>query len=344
MAGKGGGSGVESRNRRKGLGRGLAALLGDEPAIAAAAADPDGAAVAPDRILPVERLRPNPYQPRRHFDEEALSDLVDSVRSRGVLIPLLVRPVGPGDSFEIIAGERRWRAAQRAGLHEVPVVVREISDVAALEIAIVENVQRADLNPLEEARGYRRLMEEFAYTQEKVATAIGKSRSHVANLIRLLALPEDVQRYLADGRLSAGHARALITTGDPAGLARQIVDKGLSVRAAELMASRDRQGGAGTKGGRVGAAARQGQNQGDADIRELEGRLSDRLGLQVTIRHGGRSGELRIAYAGLEQLDALIRVLEQGGLADRDSADEDPLDDDELADALAEEMAGLRDE
>lgn len=329
---------AEGRGRRKGLGRGLAALLGDEPAIAAAAADPDGGTVAPDRILAVDRLRPNPYQPRRHFDEEALSDLVESVRARGVLIPLLVRPVhGMAEQFEIIAGERRWRAAQRAGQHEVPVVVREISDVAALEIAIVENVQRADLNPLEEARGYRRLMEEFAYTQEKVATAIGKSRSHVANLIRLLALPEDVQRFLADGRLSAGHARALITTGDPSGLARRIVEKGLSVRAAEALATGARRG-AGTTA--AGPAAR--RPAGDADIRELEGRLSDRLGLQVTIRHGGRGGELRIAYAGLEQLDALIRLLERSGPDLADTDDEEPLDEDDLADAMAEELAALR--
>ncbi|MEQ8345717.1 MAG: ParB/RepB/Spo0J family partition protein [Sneathiellaceae bacterium] len=335
---------AEGKGKRKGLGRGLAALLGDEPAIVAAGADPAGDRnIAPDRILPVSALKPNPYQPRRHFDEDALADLVESVRAKGVLIPLLVRPqpgVPPGaaESFEIVAGERRWRAAQRAGLHDVPVVVRDIADVAALEIAIVENVQRADLNALEEARGYRRLMDEFAYTQEKVAAAIGKSRSHVANLIRLLSLPGDVQAYLADGRLSAGHARALVTAADPAALARRIVERDLSVREAEALAAGAKRKAAG--GGRSGAAAK----TGDSDIQDLEARLSNALGMTVAIRHAGSGGEVRIGYAGLTQLDALIQLLEGGGLATRPAEDEDPIDDDDLADVLAEELGALRDD
>ncbi|MFC3226161.1 ParB/RepB/Spo0J family partition protein [Marinibaculum pumilum] len=339
---------ADNKAKRKGLGRGLAALLGDEPAIVAAGAGTDGAGegarIAPDRILAVSDLKPNPYQPRRHFDEDALADLVESVRAKGVLIPLLVRPLpagtpAEGERFEIIAGERRWRAAQRAGLHDVPVVVREITDVAALEIAIVENVQRADLNALEEARGYRRLMDEFGYTQEKVAEAIGKSRSHVANLIRLLGLPTEVQSYLSDGRLSAGHARALVTAEDPLGLAKKIVSGDLSVRQAEALAAGARQGGAAPKGKGKGRAAA----GGDADIQDLEARLSNGLGMKVSIRHGGRSGEVRIAYGGLEQLDALIQVLE-GGAGRASEADEDPIDDEELADVLEAELGALRDD
>lgn len=335
---------AEAKGKRKGLGRGLAALLGDEPAIVAAGADPaSDRSVTPDRILPVSALKPNPYQPRRHFDEEALGDLVESVRAKGVLIPLLVRPLpGPpqagAESFEIVAGERRWRAAQRAGLHDVPVVVRAITDVAALEIAIVENVQRADLNALEEARGYRRLMDEFGYTQEKVAAAIGKSRSHVANLIRLLTLPPGVQSYLADGRLSAGHARALVTATDPAALARRIVEQDLSVREAEALAAGARRKAGG--GRSRGAAAK----TGDSDIQDLESRLSNALGMNVAIRHAGSSGEVRIGYAGLAQLDALIQLLEGGGLVSGAADDEDPIDDDDLADAMAEELGALRDD
>lgn len=324
-------------DRRPALGKGLSALIPDAPEVPA----------TPRTALEVDidLLEPNDYQPRGRMEEARLEELAHSIRTNGIIQPIVVRRIedasatGSSPRYQIIAGERRWRAAQRAGLHEVPVVVREIPDVAALEIAIVENVQRADLGPLEEARGYRRLMDEFAYTQEKVAAAIGRSRSHVANLIRLLALPDEVQAYLESGQLSAGHARALITAADPVRLARRIVEEGLSVREAEALAAGARKSGAG-QGQRPSVP-----KERDADIRDLESRLSNTLGMSVSIRHSGRKGELRIAYAGFEQLDALIQLLEQGGLArGGDMEDEEAIDDEELAEVLAAELGALREE
>ena len=289
---------AEDMQRRR-LGRGLAALIGDV----------GGEVGAIDRArsqrkIPIEFLRPNPRNPRKAFAEDELAELTKSIKERGIVQPILARPVpGDTDSFEIIAGERRWRAAQRAGLHEVPVYVQEVSDKEALELAIIENVQRADLNALEEAAGYEQLMSEFAYSQSELAEVIGKSRSHVANTMRLLKLPDSVKVYIADGRLSAGHARTLITAEDPAAAARHIVEAGLSVRQAEAIAQ-DPVKLMAKPGGKRGRAEK------DADTRALERRLSDALGLGVEIAHKGRGGEVKIRYKTLEQLDEVCRRLE----------------------------------
>ncbi len=275
------------------LGRGLAALIGDVENEAAEIARSRG-----QRRIPVAFLRPNPRNPRQAFTNADLDDLTNSVREKGVVQPLLVRPVaGEADAFEIIAGERRWRAAQRAGLHEVPVVVREVSDKESLELAIIENVQRSDLNALEEARGYQELIDEFGYTQAALAEAIGKSRPHIANTLRLLTLPEAVQVYILDGRLSAGHARALVTLKDPLAAARRILNEGMSVRDAEAI---------GPAGGRKGGGRKPDK---DADTRALEKTLADVLGLAVTITHRNGRGEVRIKYTSLEQLDDVCRRL-----------------------------------
>jgi ParB family chromosome partitioning protein len=281
-------------DRRRGLGRGLSALFADE--------QEDTAAVErlrPTRTLPVEQLRPGRFQPRRRFDPEEMSPLIDSVREKGVLQPLLVRQVEEG-AYEIVAGERRWRAAQAAKLHEVPVVVRELDDREALEVALVENVQRQDLTPLEEAEGYRRLLDEFGHTQEDLARAVGKSRSHIANMLRLLGLPDDVKHLLESGALSAGHARALIGAENPLVLAKQIVEKGLNVRDAETLA--------GEAKGRAKGAAR-GANGKDADTKALEHDLSQMLGLKVTLDVHGQGGMIAIHYRTLEQLDDVLRRL-----------------------------------
>ncbi len=250
------------------LGRGLAALIGDMAAMEGQrVTDNSGAG----RRLPVDFIIANRANPRRTFDADQLEELTNSVREKGIMSPLLVRPTNDPNVFELIAGERRWRAAQKAGLHEVPVIVREVDDKEALELAIIENVQRADLNPLEEAMGYGQLIEQFDYTQQDLAQVIGKSRSHVANTMRLLRLPEDVKSMVASGTLTAGHARTLITVEDPAGLARQIVDKGLSVREAEAL-SQQREA---PQKRKVDDAPR------DADTIALERRLADALGLSV---------------------------------------------------------------
>lgn len=277
------------------LGRGLAALIGEagEPPAPGA---PTGHA---QRRLPTAFLKANPRNPRQDFAEAQIADLAASVREKGVVQPIIVRPVaGEADQYEIVAGERRWRAAQKAGLHEVPVIIVTLDDKEALELAIVENVQRTDLNPVEEALGYARLVEEFGYTQEALARVIGKSRSHVANTMRLLKLPDSVKAYLREGKLSAGHARALITHADPAAAARRIVALGLNVRAAEAA-------------GRKPGAAPGGRGRGakDADTLALEKALSDALGLEVSIAHRGHGGELRIGYRSLDQLDAICRRL-----------------------------------
>jgi ParB family chromosome partitioning protein len=287
----------QSRNR---LGRGLAALIGDMETETAVV---DRGRGGGQRKLPIEFIRPNPRNPRRAFHADDLDDLAKSIREKGIVQPIVVRPVagGGGNAFEIIAGERRWRAAQMVGLHDLPVVVLEVSDKEALELAIIENVQRADLNPIEEGLGYQRLIAEFAYSQGDLANVIGKSRPHVANTLSLLKLPEAVQSYLREGKLTAGHGRALINAEDPLAMAQRIVGAGLSVREAEAL--RQHSGGAKSKAPRA-------PRDKDADTRAIEKSLSDRLGLTVTIDHGANGGEVKITYKTLEQLDDICRRLQ----------------------------------
>ncbi len=284
----------EKSNR---LGRGLAALIGDAAPIAAPrVVEPNGI-----KRLPVEFIIANRQNPRTEFDPEQLAELANSIREKGVMQPLLVRPSGDDpDIYELIAGERRWRAAQAAELHEVPVIIREVDDREALELAIIENVQRADLNAIDEAMGYGELMEQYSYTQNDLAQVIGKSRSHVANTLRLLKLPRDVQSMLANGELTAGHARTLITAEDPSRLAQQIREQGLSVRQAEAL-NQKRQ----DKPGRTKAL----RPIRDANIVALEKELSDVLGMSVTLKGKGESGKLEISYKNLDQLDALCHRL-----------------------------------
>jgi ParB family chromosome partitioning protein len=287
-----------SRSR---LGRGLAALIGEVSA-EASAERPRG-----QRRLPTGALRPNARNPRRVFSNAELDELAASLRERGIIQPIVARPMrGANDSYEIIAGERRWRAAQRAGLHEVPVVIIEATDAEALQIAIIENVQRADLNPLEEADGYRALMDEFHNSQEDVAKIIGKSRSHVANTMRLLKLPETVKAHIHSGKLSAGHARMLIGQPNAEELAEEIVTRGLNVRQVEAMA-RDAGHRRGKSNGR-GSAARA---EKGADVIALERRISDSLGLIVNIQDGARGGTLTVRYRNHDQLDDVLRRLEK---------------------------------
>ncbi len=283
---------------RKRLGRGLAALIGemDKPETE------QKEAVRADRSVPIEFVSPNPRNPRRQFVESDLSDLAQSIREHGIVQPVVVRSGDAPGRFEIIAGERRWRAAQRAGLTEVPVILREVDDKAALELAIIENVQRADLNPLEEARGYQQLIDEHNYTQADLGQVIGKSRSHVANTLRLLKLPDAIGDLIIDGSLSAGHARTLVTAEDPVGLAQRIVEDGLSVRQAEALAAAPRS---------EEKTPRQPKKEKDADTLALQKLLSDRTGLNVVINHKERGGEMKIAYRSLEQLDELCRLLQQ---------------------------------
>lgn len=298
--------------RRRGLGRGLSALLGDpvaelpkpvEPAVALPGSE--SAANKSLRSLPVEHLRPGKFQPRRLFDQGAIDDLIESVREKGILQPLLVRP-HPEDpaNYEIIAGERRWRAAQAASLHEVPAIIRALSDREALEIALIENLQRQDLTPLEEAEGYRRLMEDFSHTQEELAKTVGKSRSHVANTMRLLALPPAVKEMLDKGDLTAGHARALLTSKDPVALAQQVIGKGLNVRQTEKLAQKTPEK---EKSRRDGTASEK-----DADLLALERDLSNLLGLKVAIHLQGKGGEVTVHYGTLEQLDEILHRLSNG--------------------------------
>ena len=283
---------------RRRLGRGLAALLGDVAEPEAPPVDRGGL-----RRVPIEFLRPNPRNPRKSFDEQELADLAQSVKEKGIVQPVLVRTAkGAINQYEIIAGERRWRAAQRAGLHEVPVIVQDVTDKEALELAIIENVQRADLNALEEAHGYEQLIAEFAYTQQDLAQVIGKSRSHVANTLRLMKLPEKVRNFVAEGKLTAGHARALVGCDDPEGLAQKIVDEGLTVRDAEALAQAPKPVDP-SKGGRPKRAK-------DADTLALEKSLTELLGLAVIIDHkDGGAGEVKVRYRSLEQLDDIVRRL-----------------------------------
>ncbi len=286
---------MADRRDRRGLGRGLSALMAD--------VRPDRGDAQPraDLTVPVERVVPNPDQPRRRFAAEALEELAESIRARGVIQPLIVRPHPDADgTYQIVAGERRWRAAQMAQVHDIPIIIREFDDTEVLEIAIVENIQRADLNALEEAQGYRQLMDRFGHTQEKMAAALGKSRSHIANLLRLLQLPEEVQTHLREGQLSAGHARALVNAPDPAGLARRIIAQGLSVRAVEAMLRKDP----------APAHRRRAARPKDADTRVLEQDLSATLGLQVVVDHRpGGEGRLSIRYHSLDDLDRLCQLL-----------------------------------
>ena len=284
---------------KKRLGRGLAALIGEMDRPPA----PDRQQSADGRV-PIEFVSPNPRNPRRNFGEADLTDLSQSIREHGIVQPVVVRPTARSGHYEIIAGERRWRAAQRAGLTELPVIIRDVDDRVALELAIIENVQRADLNPVEEALGYQQLMDEHHYTQADLGQVIGKSRSHVANTLRLLKLPEVIRDMLVNGDLSAGHARTLVTVDEPAALAKRIVEEGLSVRQAEALAQ-------------LPAAEQKRPSkpstpaEKDPDTVALEKLLTDVTGMRVAISHREKGGEVKIAYRTLEQLDELCRRLKQ---------------------------------
>jgi ParB family transcriptional regulator, chromosome partitioning protein len=286
---------MSERAKRRPLGRGLAALFGETEADARLD-------LGAQRRVPIELIRPGGLQPRRRFAETELDALAQSIREKGVLQPLLVRPVAEDDAaFELVAGERRWRAAQRVGLHEVPVIVRALGDCEVLEIALVENLQREDLSPLEEAEAYSRLMAEFGRTQASLAEAVGKSRSHVANTVRLLSLPAPVRHRLDEGELSAGHARALLAAGDPAGLAEEVVRRGLNVRATERLVQR-----------RAQLPQRRRPSLRDADTLALEHDLGAHLGLRVSLDPKSRGGALILHYASLDQLDRVLRLLRAG--------------------------------
>ena len=295
--------------KKRGLGRGLGALFEDEEGVYPQV-DPEGQTPGTvRRMAGVDQLEPGPWQPRVDFEPRSLQELADSIETHGVLQPLLVRAMpGHEGRFQIIAGERRWRAAQKARLHEVPVIVKDMSDEAAVEVALIENLQRADLNAIEEAQGYQRLMADFGHTQEKMAAQLGKSRSHVANMVRLLTLPTEVQHMVRDGRLSAGHARALVTAKDPRQLAQQIAVQGLSVRETEKLAA--------AESGRPakGKAKSGGAQPKDVDTVALEKEMSDLLGLRVTIDvksdgKGGRWGNLKVDFKDLDQLDDVLHRL-----------------------------------
>jgi ParB family chromosome partitioning protein len=293
----------DKRNKPRGLGRGLSALMADvnpEP-VSTEVQAPRNAEI----LVPIEKVVANPDQPRRQFLQEDLDDLTASIKEKGVLQPLIVRP-RDGGNYEIVAGERRWRAAQAAQLHEVPVLIRDYSDLEMMEVAIIENIQRSDLNAMEEAHSYKQLMERFGHTQERMAEALGKSRSHIANLVRLLHLPEDVRALVHERKLSAGHARALITSDNASELASKIVKGGLSVRATEALVKKD-------AAGIQAAAPRKPRTaaEKDADTKALEGDLSAMLRMKVSIDHkaGGESGSVTISYETLDQLDDLCNIL-----------------------------------
>ena len=292
-----------SKTEKRGLGRGLSALMAD---VHLAGPEQMASPRKAELYVPVEKLEPNPQQPRLDFKREELESLADSIRQKGVIQPLIVRRKPGRDVYEIVAGERRWRAAQLAQLHEVPVVVRELNDTEVLEVAIIENIQRADLNAIEEALGFRQLMTRFGHTQEKLAEALSKSRSHVANLLRLLTLPAEVQDMLREGALSAGHARALIGSPKAAELAAHIVAKGLSVRETERLVKQQ-------DSGKPSSPKAPKSAEKDADTRALEADLSANLKLTVRIDHasGGESGAVTIRYESLDDLDMLCRILSQ---------------------------------
>ncbi|PSJ41568.1 ParB/RepB/Spo0J family partition protein [Allosphingosinicella deserti] len=289
-----------ARRRPSGLGRGLSSLLGEVAQEAPISAGGASAARGGVQMMPVSSIEPHLDQPRRHFDEAALAELAESIQTRGLIQPIVVRP--HGHRYQIVAGERRWRAAQKARLHEVPVIVREFNDAETLEVALLENIQRQDLNAIEEAEGYRRLIHEYGHTQEELGKIVNKSRSHVANLLRLLDLPETVRTMVVEGELSMGHARALVTAAEPETIAREVVDRGLSVRDTEKLA-------------RFGKPNRERQQRLDykpgssADIDALERQLGDMLGLKVQIKHGPTGGAVMLNYSTLDQLDMICQRL-----------------------------------
>ncbi len=291
---------MADKKEKRGLGRGLSALMAD--------VELDSQAPATSRtgaeMMRIDKIRANSKQPRKDFDEGELKELAESIASKGVIQPLIVRADPDFDgSYQIVAGERRWRASQMARLHEVPVVIRDFSDQDVLEIAIIENIQRADLNAVEEAMGYRSLQEQYGHTQEQLSSALGKSRSHIANLMRLLNLPDDVLTWLREDKLSAGHARALITAEDPTSLARVVIAKGLSVRETEKLAKN------GSKPAQKSKTSDKAEK--DADTRALENDLAAALGMKVAIDHsaGGEAGKLTVSYTSFEQLDEICRKL-----------------------------------
>ncbi len=290
------GNGSMAEETKSRLGRGLAALIGD-----AGGLEPDPGERRPSKAA-IEFLRPNPRNPRQSFRDDDLRELADSIRERGIVQPIIVREIsGLTNVYEIIAGERRWRAAQIAGLHEVPILVIEANDQQSLELAIIENVQRADLNAIEEAHGYQRLMNEFRYNQQELAKTIGKSRSQITNTLRLLKLPEPVKQFVVDGSISAGHARALLSMSDPLTMAKRIIDEDLSVREIERLTHLDN-----ADAEKMSRPVK----ERDADTLALEKLLSDLLGLSVTINHKNESGDVRIKYQSMEQLDSLCKRLQ----------------------------------
>jgi len=299
---------AKSNTKPAPLGRGLSALFGDtdsayQPRTTAQSASSTGNDT-PERTIPIEWIQPGAYQPRRHFDQEAIRELANSIRERGMILPIMVRAIeDEKDSFEIIAGERRWRAAQEAGLHQVPVLIRTFSDRQAMEVGLIENVQRQDLSPLEEAEGYRRLLEEFSHTQEGLAKVVGKSRPHITNLLRLLTLPDAVKVMINAGELTMGHARAIITAKNPEELAKEIVKKGLSVRQAEALAKK-------VSDGKFAKKDRVSKNV-DPDVLALENALQSNLGLKVKLHTDGESGSLTIFYNDLDQLDVVLGKLQK---------------------------------
>jgi ParB family chromosome partitioning protein len=284
-------------SKSAGLGRGLSALLGEQPQMPGESAPRAGGV----REIEIASIRPNPGQPRVQFDDEALDELAQSIAARGVLQPILLRPVG--DGYEIVAGERRWRAAQRARLHTIPAIVREIDDASTAEIALIENIQRQDLNAIEEADGYRQLIERYGHSREDVGRIVHKSRSHVANLLRLLDLPDSVRTALLRSDISMGHARAIASAPDPAALTEEIIAKGLSVRQAEALAKRAKPNGA------KAAAKASGQAPVDADLAALERQLGDLLGLRVKVANSGTAGTVTLHYTSLDQLDMICQRL-----------------------------------
>ncbi len=302
---------------RRSLGRGLSALLGeatqDVPVHGEPASQPDapssgGSGQRSIQLIEISRITPHPDQPRRHFDLAALDELAESIATRGIIQPIVVRPAA-GDRFQIVAGERRWRAAQKAQLHRIPAIVRDFSESETLEIALVENIQREDLNPIEEAQAYRRLIDQFSHSQEALARIVGKSRSHVANLMRLLELPDDVQHLVMTGRLSMGHGRALIGVPGCSALADEIARKGLSVRETERLVRKARD----VARGGAGASAGSGSSR-DPDLVAMEEHLADLLGLKVGIVHEGGKGALTLHYSSLDQLDMICQRLTGGGI------------------------------
>ena len=285
-----------ARKRPTGLGRGLSALLGEQ--VREEPVAPGGERSPGVRTVPVAEIEPHPEQPRRHFDEDALDELARSIEARGLIQPIVVRPHRGG--YQIVAGERRWRAAQRARLHQVPVIVRDFDEAETLELALVENIQREDLNAIEEAEAYRKLIDRFGHSQEALGRIVHKSRSHIANLLRLLDLPATVRAMVADGKLTMGHARALITAPDPEGLAQRVIERGLSVRETERLAQ-------GARPAPVRAAGA--PKEADADIAALERQLGDILGLKVKIAYGNGAGSVNLGFSSLDQLDLICQRL-----------------------------------